>query len=331
MDFQVYRANASSYQDSRFLSKEKRVLEEISGVKYIQSLQEAKKDRPFILITNTHTQLEQIAKPILEKTQLIVHPNSGYDNFNNSIIKESSIPITIGNPIRANAVAEYTLSTIFNHFCQIPNHHHWLSNRTWKRKLLRDQKVVILGYGHIGKILYNTLKHLCREVIVFDHFIEQDINPNIKSNFTPKEFQRTDILIVAANLNPTSYKYINKAIFDELNKSCLIINPARGEIVDENDLISFLKQNTQSFAYLDVFEKEPFAPGHMGELKNLNKTSHIAGVYEKLNSDIISFEYIVIKDYIEAIKNNNISKFEHEYAECLLTNKSEYNESSILR
>ena len=82
MKLQVYRTNASSYQDSRFLSNEQRVLEEIEGIKYIQSLKEMDKNIPFVLITNTHTKPEEISQSILDNTVLMIHPNSGHDNFN---------------------------------------------------------------------------------------------------------------------------------------------------------------------------------------------------------------------------------------------------------
>ena len=331
MNIQVYRASASSYQDSQFLAKEKRILEGIKGVKYLQSLQEADKDLPFVLITNTHTKIEDIATPILDRTILIVHPNSGFDNFKDEFIEENKIPIIIGNPIRANAVVEYTLSAIFQYFCPIPNHHHWSQSRSWPRKLLRDQRVTLIGHGHIGKILYSSLKPICREIQVFDPFTNKNVYPYVESQFVPDDFSKTDVFIIAANLNSSTNGLINKKILNQLSKDCLIINPARGEIVNEDDLINFLRKNPKAYAFLDVFEKEPFKPGYLNDLKNLNKTSHIAGVYEKLNSDILSFEYIVISEFLSAQEKNEYHKFENEYVECLLTKKSENYEPRLLK
>ena len=145
MNLQIYRTNVSSYQNSQFLSNEKRVLEEIPGVKYIQSLQEIEKDTPFVLISNTHTRPEDVPSKILEKTLLMIHPNSGHDNIPDEFLKESAFPVIVGNPIRSNAVCEYTLSCLFQHFTRLPNHQFWPSTRSWDRKLLRDQKVLILG------------------------------------------------------------------------------------------------------------------------------------------------------------------------------------------
>lgn len=320
MKLQVYRTNASSYQSSLFLSKEQRVLEEIEGIKYIQSLKEIDQDLPFILITNTHTKPKEISANILDKTVLMIHPNSGHDNICTDFVKNSPFPIIVGNPIRANAVVEYSLSCLFHHFTQIPNHQHWSETREWDRKLLRDQKVLILGHGHIGKMLRQSLNPLCREVKVYDPFeTETQFSKDIHTKWDENIFNDVSVLLIAASLNPTSFQLINSSILKKLSPDCLIINPARGEIIKELDLIQFLQKNPKSFAYMDVFEKEPFTPGYLNELSNINKTSHIAGVYEKLNNDIISFEYLIIKDFIEHYKCDNVSNFHQEYQECLLT------------
>jgi D-3-phosphoglycerate dehydrogenase len=316
MKIQVYRTSTSSYQNSKFLTKEKTILEEIQGVKYIQSLNEIDSSLPFILITNTHTIPEEIAPNILENTKLLIHPNSGHDNISLDFLKKSDFPIILGNPIRANAVVEYTLGSILKEFTPVPYHHHWSADRTWSRKLLRDQKVTIIGYGHIGKLLTAALTPLCKEVKVFDPNIKDNI---AVSNSTERLYEKTDILIVAASLNASSKQMINNEVFQKLNSDCLIINPSRGEIINENHLVQYLQKNPKAKCYLDVFEVEPFKPGYLNEIKNINKTSHIAGVYDRLNKDIISFEYIVIKDFVESMEGLTLNNFQNEYNDCLLT------------
>ena len=111
---------------------------------------------------------------------------------------------------------------------------------------------------------------------------------------------------------------MNKSNINELNSECLILNPARGELFQEEELIHFLQKNPKSFAYLDVFEREPFAPGYGSQVSNLNKTSHIAGMYRRLNNDIISFEFLVIKDFIRRFQQNSLNEFKQDYAECIL-------------
>ena len=326
MNIQIYRTNASSYQSPTFFKQEKAKLEKIEGVKYISSLNEINKDDPFILITNTHTDTEMIPQVLLEKTLLIIHPNSGHDNFPIDFIQNSDFPVILGNPIRSHAVVEYNLGCIFNHFTKIENHLHWSESRTWNRKLLRDQKVLIMGNGHIGKVLYSSLTHLCKEVKIYDPYIENNFsNPNHISEFSTDMFKDIQILICAQSLNDKNTKQIDLSCFKQLSSDCLIINSARGKLCNEDDLIHFLQKNPKAFAYLDVFEKEPFSPGYLHDLKNINKTSHIAGVYEKLNSDIIAFEYHIIKEFLTYMNADNKEQFNIDYKDFLLSEKIDNN------
>lgn len=319
MNFQVYRTHASSYQDSKYLANEKKVLEEINGVNYIQSLQQYEPGSKIILITNTHTDPSLIPERILQETVLMIHPNSGYDNLTEEFRKAADFPIILGNPIRAHAVLEYTLGCLFKHFATIPNHHHWQTERSYPRRLVRDQNILLLGHGTIGKMLASSLAPLCPKLKVFDPFVEaQDIPYKVINEWNDSLLNEVSVLLCAASLNDTSRGMLHKENLSGLKNDCLIINPARGELFEEDDLLSFLQKNPHSYAYLDVFKKEPFPPGYGAQITNLNKTSHIAGMYQKLNSDIISFEYLVIKDFIHRFQQNSLSAFKTDYAECLL-------------
>jgi D-3-phosphoglycerate dehydrogenase len=322
MNVQIYRTNASSYQNPSFFVQEKNILEKIEGVKYIKSLNEINNEDPFILITNTHTKSNQIPKVLLDKTILVIHPNSGHDNFPLDFIQDSSFPIVLGNPIRSHAVAEYMIGCMFNHFTKIENHLHWSNDRTWERKLLRDQKVLILGNGHIGKVVKSSLTSLCREVKVYDPFVENQFNhSDLQTSYDKEMFKGVQVLLLAQSLNTNSSKMINNDIFKLLDPECLIVNAARGGLIEEEHLIHFLQKNPRAFAYLDVFENEPFTPGHLHDIKNVNKTSHIAGVYKKLNQDIISYEYHIIKEFLGYVRKSKEDEFFADYKECLLTSR----------
>lgn len=329
MEIQVYRTNSSSYQNHHFFQKEKATLEEIQGVRYISSLKEISKDLPFVLLTNTHTIPEELPAPMLDNTMLIVHPNSGYDNFDTNFVQKASYPIIIGNPIRAHAVVEYCLSCIFHHFTSIPNHLHWSSSRTWSRKLLRDQKVLILGHGHIGKILNQSMSPLCKEVVIYDPYFSSNtassnVDNNVRTSWDDQLLDDVEILIVASSLTEKNKQFLDHKKLKRLHSECIIINAARGELINEHELIQFLKKNPNVKCYLDVFNQEPFAPGHLHEIKNLNKTSHIAGVYATLNDDIIDFEHQVIKDFIYLHNKHSEhpnQRFEMTYSNCLLKNR----------
>jgi D-3-phosphoglycerate dehydrogenase len=175
-NYQVARTNLSPYQNSNFISQEKAMIESFPQLHYMSVENLGHKDT--ILITNTHTQLKHLSPEVLNKTKLIIHPNSGYDHFHNERELWENIPIVIGHTIRAQAVAEYNLSAVFEGLCKLPNHESWDSERKWERTLLKDTSVWIFGYGHIGKIIAETLHALGMDITIVDPFIESFTGPN---------------------------------------------------------------------------------------------------------------------------------------------------------
>lgn len=324
MDAQVYRTNSSSYQSGSFFKDEKEALESLPGVTYLQSLSEVKKGRPFILISNTHTSPSELPPELLKNTVLWIHPNSGYDNFSREFVAKAGFPIILGNPIRAAAVTEYILGCVFKRFAPVPNHTHWSTDRKWDRSLLRDQKVLIIGAGLIGKTLHQCLSPLCSQLITVDPYLDRESakKSQIKAKLSDEDLEGAGVVLVASSLSPTSNGMLNKNFFSRLSADCLIVNAARGEIIIEDDLVAWLRKNPKAMAYLDVFQEEPFAPGHLSQAKNINKTSHIAGVHRGLNQGIIEYEKMVISDFLAAAKDNDLKSFKEAYKEFLLTEDS---------
>lgn len=323
MSYQVYRTNSSSYQDGEFFNREKSQLESIEDVRYIKSLTELDDNSPFILLSNTHTIPEELPDVLLDNTILMIHPNSGHENIPRNFVSKVNFPIVLGNPIRSHAVVEYIMSCLFHHFTQLQNHQYWAHERKWNRKLLRDQEVLIIGHGNIGKILHQTLKPICQKVDVVDPY-NQDTNfgSMVHKDYSSINLDRKNIVILAASLTSSSKGLINADFLKKLPENTLLINAARGEIIVESDLLAHLQKHEKFFAYLDVFETEPFNPGHMFEIKNVNKTSHIAGVYEELNYDIIKFEKYIIENFVKHYQQKTIHQFKEEFQDFLLNENS---------
>jgi len=300
MKIQVFRLNSSSYQDKDFIKSEAKLLSAIEGVEYITSASALSKDAKYVLISNTHTDLSKLAKNLLENTILMLHPNSGHDNIPASFVRDVDFPILRGNKIRAQAVAEYILSCMFRHFTQIKNHLFWDQSRVWNRKRLRDQKTLILGFGHVGKLVYKSLSPLVKDLTVIDPQVESnELIPQVKTQYDDECFKNVDVLILATSLNESTKGLINQKVFEQVSESVLIINPSRGKVIAQKDLEKFLEINPNAFAYLDVFTTEPFSSSDFKSIKNVNKTSHIAGVYKELNRDIIEFEKEALGDFLK--------------------------------
>lgn len=311
--FQVLRTHISPYQSKDFLSLEEEMVSRFKELSYETSMNELVDET--ILITNTHTDLKQIPHNVLNKTRLIIHPNSGYDNFASDYALWKDIPVVIGHTIRAQAVAEYSIGALFEGLLDLPQHLSWHQERTWNRTLLRDTSVWIFGYGHIGKIISDTLSTLGMKVTVIDPYLKDCPHPRL-NKWQEGNLKDVKVIIAALGLNPTTEKIFNKEFFAAARDDLLLINGARGKLVSEKDLKEFLLSHPEAFAFLDVFEKEPFGEEWHG-FPQVWKTSHIAGVEKSLDNKILQFEETVLRDYLKL----NTLEFKMKYEKELLQNK----------
>ncbi len=302
-NLRYFRLDSSPYQKEEFFQKENKMFKAL-GIE--------KGESPFdseILISNTHTDFKKIPLSDLKKTKLILHPNSGYDNIPAQFVSEASFPILTGNSIRSHGVVEYTLSKVFKHFCAQEDSPSWDESRAWNRKRLRDQNVFILGHGIIGTLLEKSLRPLVNKIQVHDPF----------QGLHNKDPEDIDIVLLASSLNKTSEKFINKAFLKKLNPGWLLVNGARGKLIDQEDLLTCLKGMLDATAYLDVFETEPFLAEEFRNIPNLFKSSHIAGVSMNLDELIIDFERECSSKFIT--HRSNQANFETHFKELLLKNK----------
>ena len=302
--FQIIRKNISSYQGPNFKGLEKKHLEIIPEVIYQdEEIDGIKK----IVITTSNSNISDFENR--NDIALMIHPNSGYDNYSTDFVKNAQFPIIIGNKIRMNAVATYIMTALFNHSSRIQHTLNWDLSRKWNRSLMSDKKILIIGHGHIGKRVELMLKTIGAAPEIYDPFKGHDeLKPD-----------GMEIVIMACSLNPTSDRMINKDFLSKLSPNYLFINSARGACVDQEALTESLLVNKGSYAYLDVFENEPFTEKEFIGVNNVTLTSHIAGVHNSINTGILNFEWEIINDFIH--KSESIEKFKEKYADSILQNK----------
>ena len=292
--YKYFRMNYSGYFSSSFANLEKQELEKIPNLICAQTANDAE-----IIITSSDT----ITRAIPDNTKLVVHPNSGYDRFNLDWLKERNIPVIVGSPIRQVAVAEYYLSCIFDHFAPLPKKNTWDNKREWKRRLLKDQNILIFGFGHIGGYLDSALKNITKKVSIIDPFKNQI--PDIKS------YEDFDVIISAFGLNESTKNFFDHSFFSKCKNDVLFLHASRGGQLDVDSLVTFLKENSRSSSYVDVFPKEPYDLESI-DLPNLHCSCHVAGVYEGIEENLIQFEKQVLLDYISLEQDTFLQKYKQQ-------------------
>ncbi len=300
----VKRLTNSSYFSPEFIGKEKKALESIKDVIY----DEGAESSADVYITNSNTRprdMQGFQENWTPET-LIIHPNSGHENLDFILEKYPQAMVVLGNSIRAQAVAEYVVSCAFDAFVGLPTFSSWPHKRSWdSRQSLSSMNLLLIGQGHVGKIVKERLGPWMKSMAVIDPDPQK---LGAERELRPHHLSHADVIVFCCDLNPSTEKFFGRQQFQQLRPNVMIVNPARGAIFDEGDLIQFLKENPLARAYLDVFCEEP-TDFRRFPASNSFCTPHIAGVFPQLENEMIEFEKIIIETYIRALKEKNWQRF----------------------
>jgi lactate dehydrogenase-like 2-hydroxyacid dehydrogenase len=151
----------------------------------------------------------------------------------------------------------------------------WARERLAPRPGLRGHKVGIVGLGHIGEAIALRCEPFGLEVSWW--------GPNAKPARWPRAAslmdlaRDSDILVVACRASPTNRGMISAEVIDALGPDGMIVNVARGSIIDEDALIAALKEGRLGRAGLDVFQQEPTPAERWADVPGTVLTPHSAG------------------------------------------------------
>ncbi len=206
----------------------------------------------------------------------------GLDNVD--IPAASRKGIVVMNTPEGNTIttAEHTMSMIMSLARNIPQATALLKAGKWEKKKLEGRELFnktlgLLGAGHIGQIVANRALGMKMKVIVFDPYLKPEIVE--KLSIEPVSFdellKRADFITIHTPKTDETTNLINKETIAKMKKGAMIINCARGGIVNENDLYEALKSGFLGGAAIDVFEKEPPGMIPLMELSNFICTPHL--------------------------------------------------------
>ena len=300
----VFRPLFSGYMDQSFHDQEKKMITG-QGFTY-HSLNLPESSEKVVLLSNSNLDYKSLSNSLISRIELVIHANSGFDNISTSDLKQLGKPVIIGNEIRKLAVSEFILHCLLRESSNPPFQKAWDKKRSWQRKLINELNIQILGGGHIGQTILTVLETLACKPLLYDPFLDEN----------QLDLKQADVIICTQSLNSTSYHFLNDERFSSLKKDCLIINGARGELIEEKALLEFLKSNSEARCYLDVYNTEPYN-GELFQLDNCFCSSHVAGVWSGLNSKVLDFESQVLNDYTSLDEKD----FLRRYEKCNLQNR----------
>ncbi len=192
----------------------------------------------------------------------------GYDNVDIKFLKEKNISLLVTGTTTSVSPAEHimfmilNISKSFNLFDQSVRNGKFDTIMHMKHNSfeLRNKKILIVGFGRIGKKLIKRCLGFEMKVYVFDPFVEKNVIDSFegkKINKLEDGLKEVDIVSLSVPLTKSTHNMINLEKMKLMKKSSIIINTSRGGVINEKDLNEALNKKIIYGAGLDVFEKEP--------------------------------------------------------------------------
>ncbi len=202
-----------------------------------------------------------------KKLKIISRHGVGYDNIDLKTCKENNIIIAITATANAVAVSEHVMfmllsiskrKNMYDDSVKTGNFNN--RNKLPKTQEIWGKNILIAGFGRIGQCLIKRCLGFEMNVFVYDPFISSEKIESFggkKVENLKDAVKNMDVISLHIPLSKETKNMINLDILKTLKKNCIIINAARGGIINENDLNQALNKNLIFGAGLDVFEIEP--------------------------------------------------------------------------
>ena len=199
--------------------------------------------------------------------KIISRHGVGYDNIDLKSSKDKNITIAITATANAVAVAEHVMFMLLNISKRKNMYDDCVKsgkfnerNKLPKTIELWNKDILIAGFGRIGKALIKRCLGFEMNVFVYDPFVNSDVIENFggkKVENLENAIKKMDAVSLHVPLTEKTKNLINYELLKTMKKNCIIINAARGGIINETDLDKALNENLIFGAGIDVFEKEP--------------------------------------------------------------------------
>jgi lactate dehydrogenase-like 2-hydroxyacid dehydrogenase len=232
-------------------------------------------------VTYSTVRCDGAVMAMFPKLEIVASFGVGYDHVDANHAREHNIVVTNTPDVLTEEVADIAMGLLIATLREFIKADRYLRSGLWTTQQyplsagsLRDRKVGIVGMGRIGQAVARRLEASLVPVVYHSR--------NPVSGVSYKHYpdliemaKAVDTLVVIVPGGPSTAKMINADVLNALGPRGVIVNVARGSVVDEEALIAALKSGTILAAGLDVFAKEPAVPDELKTMQNVVLLPHI--------------------------------------------------------
>lgn len=256
----------------------------------------------------------KVTKEVIENAKnlkIIARAGVGVDNIDVEAATDHGILVVNAPQSTSITVAEHAMGLMLSLSRKIAIADASVKEGKWEKSRfmgmeLRNKTLGVIGMGRIGSQVVKRSKAFEMDVIVYDPYITEETAKELGVEITTLDdlVQKADVMTIHVPLTPETKGLISKDELAKMKDNAIILNCARGGIIDEADLYEALKERPELKAGLDVFENEPLENSPLTTLDNVVLTPHIAASTKEAQRDAA---IIVAKEVKEVLSGNTPS------------------------
>ncbi len=217
----------------------------------------------------------------LPAVKIVANFGVGYDSVDAQWAGQHGIVVTNTPDVLSDEVADTAIGLLINTVRKLPQAERYLREGKWIKgsypltASLSERSMGIIGLGRIGKAIAKRAEAFGIKICYHGRKQQEGVPFRYFANLVEMA-KAIDILMIIVPGGPETYRMVNREVMEALGPNGVLINVARGTVVDEPVLLEMLEKNRILGAGLDVFEKEPNVPSAFLGLDNVVLLPHVA-------------------------------------------------------
>lgn len=231
------------------------------------------------VVVRSATKVRKVAIDAADNLKLIVRGGVGLDNIDCDYAKSKGIKVSNTPTASSQSVAELALAHMLALYRFLPDSNITMRKGEWNKKKYKGRELAgktlgIIGFGNIGKALAKKTLALEMNVIVYDPYVKET-DLDVELTDFEKLITSSDIISLHIPHTDETHYIIDKDAISKMKDGVMIINCARGGVVDEKALLDGLNSGKVALAGIDSYEEEPTKNMELVNHPNVSVTPHI--------------------------------------------------------
>lgn len=254
----------------------------------------------------------------LPKLKLVCITATGINNIDIKAARALNIAVTNVGGYAKNSVAQYVFAQLLAYYSQIAHHNDNCQKGLWQQSdtfclhgngsiELAGKSIAIIGYGALGQKVAEIARAFDMKVLIAERPDAATIRPERMAFLAAIE--QADIISLHCPQTLETQGMFNAKLFTRMKPSAILINTARGALINNEDLLNALNNQQIACAILDVLEQEPPPKDHIllaAQSPKLKITAHIAWASQQAQQTLLNLVAANISAFKQGLRTNRV-------------------------